>query len=85
MKSAWSSESFPRPSLLAESSLAGPAAAAHSLAGPTTLALLAIVAVASGLRFVLLGQQSLWADEAFVAWAALLYQASGVSGANEVA
>lgn len=69
MKSAWSSESFPRPSLLAESSLAGPAAAAHSLAGPTTLALLAIVAVASGLRFVLLGQQSLWADEAFVAWA----------------
>jgi 4-amino-4-deoxy-L-arabinose transferase-like glycosyltransferase len=68
MKSTRSAEPFPRPSTLAKASVPGPTPAAHSLASPT-VSLLAIVAVASGLRFALLGQHSLWADEAFVAWA----------------
>jgi mannosyltransferase len=33
-----------------------------------SIPLLAIIAVASGLRFALLGRHSIWADEAFVAW-----------------
>jgi mannosyltransferase len=33
------------------------------------LPLLAIIVVASGLRFALLGEHSIWADEAFVVWA----------------
>jgi mannosyltransferase len=35
----------------------------------TSILLLAILAVGSALRFTLLGEHSLWADEAFVAWA----------------
>jgi len=69
MTSTSSTEPLLHASALGQAAVPDPAAAAPPLARATTLSLLAVVAVGVGLRFALIGQHSLWADEAFVAWA----------------